>query len=124
MVDRWISKDASLRIGKKINDTQERIDFLFGYFSEKKEIFHLIQPVDFDSLNLELNDTIIEEAKLFRMKSLEVSNQFSDARLFEAYLKNDRDDASVLQDKSKLIMTAKKLAVIRCFQNNFSKTKN
>lgn len=109
---KWNKEEQATSKDKPQND----INFLYESFLEGKKISHLIQPGHFDELKLKLTDQIIQEALKERINQLTGTNQHSLNQLWDAYLHGDEKNELLIKDKSNLINLAKRIAVLKHFQ--------
>lgn len=97
-------------------DPARDIQYLYDTFLEGKKIFHLITPVHFTQLKLELSDETMQQARQERINEVTGTNQHSINLIWEAYLTNDPNNQFVLKDKPNLIALAKRIEVQKHFQ--------
>jgi hypothetical protein len=93
------------------------IQFLYESFLDGTKIFNQIQPEHFDQLKLELDEGTIQQAWKERINQVSGTNQHTLDQLWQAYLTGDPNHELVLKDKPNLIALAKRLSVIKHFNN-------
>lgn len=125
LIEKWMEN------AKKWNDTTKAslplkggdleggrdIQYLYERFLESKKIFKYILPEHFDQLKLELNEETFQQARRERIEQLTGTNQNSIIQLWQAYLKDNPTHELVLKDQPNLIALAKRMAVIKHFNN-------
>jgi hypothetical protein len=115
---KWI-----LSIGKrgevKKQDPEARptADDLFKRFSQGQKIFNLITIEHFHQLQLELTESIMDDAWQERINQLTGTNRHSLNQLWDAYLQGNKENELIKNDESNLVELAKRIAVLKHFQN-------
>lgn len=89
---------------------------LYKRFLTGQNIFKQITSDHFTELKLELTDEIMQHAWQERINQLTGSNQNSILQLLQAYLENKENDPLLLKDWENLISVAKRIAVLKHFQ--------
>lgn len=96
------------------------IEGLYKQFLTGQNIFKQITSDHFTELKLELTDGIMQHAWHERINQLTGSNQNSILQLLHAYIDNKEFDALLIKDKDNLISLAKRIAVLKHFQQQKS----
>lgn len=117
--EKWMANAAKWDDKKQqpqnTNPTRD-IQYLYETFLEGKKIFHQITPDHFDQLKLELTDETMQQARQERINEVAGTNQHSINLIWEAYLTNDPINPIVTKDKPNLIALAKRIEVLKHFQ--------
>ncbi len=92
------------------------LQYLYERFLEGEKIFKFILPEHFAELHLELTEEIMQNALAERIDQLTGSNQYSLGQLWDAYLQGNENNELVVKDKPNLIALAKRIAVLKHFQ--------
>ena len=101
---------------KQSDETAPNAEELLNMFIAGEKIFNLITADHFHQLQLELTETIIQEAWNARVNQLTGTNQHSLNQLWDAYLKGNENNELIQKDKPNLINLAKRIAVLKHFQ--------
>jgi len=109
---------------KKLGHKQEpavpvpnnNIQNLYKSFLEGKKIFKFLTTDHFIQLNLQLTEQIMHDAWQERKNQLSGTNQYSINQLLQAYEEGNKNSQLIQQDQPNLIALAKRIAVIRHFQ--------
>jgi hypothetical protein len=101
--------------GNKAN-SDRNIQYLYDSFLEGKKIFNQILPEHFDQLKLQLTEETMQQAWQERINEVSGTNQYSLSQLWQAYLAGNTEDPLLQKDKPNLIALAKRIAVIKHFQ--------
>jgi len=120
LVEKWMENAKKWEDKKQqppASDPVKDIRYLYESFLEGKKILQYILPEHFDQLKLELNEETIQQAWKERINQVSGTNQHSLDQLWQAYLTSDPNHELVLKDKPNLIAFAKRLAVIKHFNN-------
>ncbi|MEP7239023.1 MAG: hypothetical protein ABI685_14185 [Ferruginibacter sp.] len=102
-------KKQSPETGPAANDLLKR-------FLQGQKIFNLITIQHFQQLQLQLTEAVIQDAWKERINQLTGTNQHSLNQLWDAYLNGDEKNELLIKDKSNLINLAKRIAVVKHFQ--------
>ncbi len=97
------------------------IEGLYEQFLTGQNIFKQITSDHFTELKLELTDEIMQHAWQERINQLTGSNQNSILQLLQAYQENKENDPLLLKDQDNLISLAKRITVLKHFQQQKSK---
>lgn len=101
---------------KQSSETGLAADDLLKRFLQGQKIFNLITVEHFQQLQLQLTETIMQDAWKERINQLSGTNQHSLNQLWDAYLHGDEKNELLIKDKSNLINLAKRIAVMKHFQ--------
>lgn len=110
--------------GKTQHDTpapKNDIEGLYKQFLTGQNIFKQITSGHFTELKLELTDEIMQHAWKERINQLTGSNQNSILQLLQAYQENKENDPLLLKDQDNLSSLAKRIRVLKHFQQQKSK---
>lgn len=99
-------------------DPYKDLQSLFERYKEGENIFRHIKPEHFEQLNLHITDDILDIARSERIHQLIDTNQYKYLQLLQAYQDNEFNHLAYKNDKSNLILIAKKIAVINYFKND------
>lgn len=113
---KWNGPTEPKSVGPQQKEASNEIQYLYDCFLEGKKIFHQITEDHFIQLNLVLDEEIVQQAWQQRINQLSGTNQYSLGQLWQAYLTNDPTNQLVQQDNPNLILIAKRIAVIKHFQ--------
>lgn len=102
---------------KQSSEAGPAADDLLKRFLQGQKIFNLITVEHFQQLQLQLTETVIQEAWKERINQLTGTNQHSLNQLWDAYLNGNENNALLIKDKSNLINLAKRIAVYKHFQS-------
>lgn len=97
-------------------DLSKELQLLYEKYLHGQQVAKMIIPEFFDQLQLQLSDTILQEAKERRMNQLSGSNENSETKLWQAYMTGNNNHELTVKDQPNLIIMAKRLAVIKHFQ--------
>ena len=97
------------------------IEGLYKLFLTGQNIFKQITSDHFTELKLELSDEIMQHAWKERINQLTGSNQNSILQLLQAYQENKENEPLLLKDQENLIFLAKRITVLKYFQQQKSK---
>ena len=92
------------------------IESLYKQFLTGQNVFKHITPDHFKELNLELTDEVKTIAWQERISQLTGSNQNSILQLLQAYMSGNETNEIIVKDKNNLISLAKRIAVLKHFQ--------
>lgn len=112
-----------LGIGKNIEgkkqspETGPAADDLLKRFLQGQKIFNLITVEHFQQLQLQLTETVMQDAWKERINQITGTNQHSLNQLWDAYLNGNEKNELLIKDKSNLINLAKRIAVYKHFQS-------
>jgi hypothetical protein len=90
---------------------------LLKRFLQGHKIFSLITVEHFQQLQLQLTETIMQDAWKERINQLTGTNQHSINQLWDAYLGGNKENQLVQKDQPNLINLAKRIAVLKHFQS-------
>lgn len=102
---------------KQPEETGPNAEELFNRFSAGQKVFDQITAEHFNELKLEINEAIMQQAWQSRINQLTGTNQHSLNQLWDAYLKGNENNDLIQKDKPNLINLAKRIAVLKHFQN-------
>lgn len=95
---------------------EAELQYLYDSFLENKKIFHHITTAHFDQLKLVTNDQTMQQASQERINQVSGTNQHSINLIWEAYLTKDPNNQLVQKDKPNVIALAKRIEVLKHFQ--------
>lgn len=113
---KWEGTTEPKSVGPQQKGTTNELQYLYDSFLEGNKIFHQITEDHFTKLNLVLDEEVMQQAWQQRINQLAGTNQYSLGQLWQAYLTNDVKNHLVQQDNPNLILLAKRIAVIKHFQ--------
>lgn len=99
-----------------VSDPQNDLQYLYDTFLEGGKIFHHITAAHFEILQLQVTEESLQQARQERISQVTGTNQHSLNQLWDAYLKGDDTNDLIRKDKPRLIALAKRLQVLKNFQ--------
>jgi len=118
LAHKWMLGIGKTNTKKKQTDaTGSDAEELFRQFSTGQKIFNLITAEHFQQLQLELTESIMQEAWKERINQLTGTNQHSLNQIWDAYLQGNENNELIQKDQPNLINLAKRIAVLKHFQN-------
>lgn len=119
LVEKWMSNATRWEDKKQqqpTSDPMRDIQYLFESFVDGKKIFQHVTVEHFEQLKLQLSDEVMQQAWKERINQVSGTNQHSLNQLWQAYLTGDPNNELAKKDQPNLITLAKRLAVIKQFQ--------
>lgn len=102
---------------KQTEETDSNAEELFKRFTAGEKIFNLITTEHFQQLQLQLTESIMQEAWKERINQLTGTNQHSLNQIWDAYLRGNKENDLLKKDEPNLVNLAKRIAVLKHFQN-------
>ena len=102
-------------------DIDKAIQYLYERFLEGEKINKLLLPEFADHLQLDITESIKQEALQRRINQLSGSNENADIKLWQAYMNEQWQNETVIRDEINLTSLAKRLAALKHFQKLKSK---
>ena len=117
LAHKWMLGIGKNNEGKKQSpETVPAADDLLKRFLQGQKVFNLITVEHFQQLQLQLTETVMQDAWKERINQLTGTNQHSLNQLWDAYLNGNEKNELLIKDKSNLINLAKRIAVLKHFQ--------
>lgn len=115
---KWMLNAGKFEDKKETHSPTKETDVeeLYKQFLSGQNVFKRITAEHFTELKLALTDEIMTHAWQERINQLTGSNQNSVLQLLQAYLNNKENDALLMKDKDNLLSLAKRIAVLKYFQ--------
>jgi len=105
----------------KEEQVAQAVQNIYERFLQGVKVNKMILPEYADLLQIEITDTIKQEAYQRRINQLSGSNEASETRLWNAYMNEKWNDECVVNDQPNITALAKKLAVLKLFYTSKAK---
>jgi hypothetical protein len=102
---------------KQSPETGPASDDLLKRFLQGHKVFNLITVEHFQQLQLQLTETVMQDARKERINQLTGTNRHSMNQLWDAYLNGNEQNELLKKDKSNLVNLAKRIAVFHHFKS-------